>query len=316
MIESNVSLAMRIFPLFLLILSFVLPCAVAQDEKPKPKGKSASSGWGAAFGKGSRKLPEGQNSEAKPSKVQPPVSRPLAAPASPKDRAARAAAAQAEADARSLVVTFAAAVEAKTAGFNGMTSAKQAVGALATGVRGGGKLAAAVFQVPGLTPERQGAAIEFLRIDRGMLVFASPPSARKNAPAAKAKKDDRVKFAKDRMLLRVPAEFSPQVLDNGDLLLRGDGATINVHLAALEGRADAWAAVRKAADESGLGISMAGGKVYFIDPDRRNPEKVTIGFKNAVVEMRIKGEPGSPGAIQVRFALAALVESLDVVPGK
>lgn len=306
---------MRIFPLFLLILSFVLPCAVAQDEKPKPKENSASSGWGAAFGKGSRKLPEGQNSEAKPSKVQPPVSQPLAAPASAKDRAARAAAAKAEADARSLVATFGAAVEAKTAGFNGMTSVKQAVAALATGVRGGGKLAGAVFQVPGLTPERQSAAIEFLRIDRGMLVFGSPPSAGK-ASAEKVKKDDRVRFAKDRMLLRVPAEFSPQVLDNGDLLLRGDGATINVHLAALERGTDAWSAVRKAADESGLGISMAGGKVYFIDPDRRNPEKVTIGFKNAVVEMRIKGEPGSPGAIQVRFALAALVESLDIAAGK
>jgi len=258
----------------------------------------ADNPWDAAFGKGVAKQ-GATHSDDLPS-IPPPLSRP------PTPSQSRVEAAQARADAESLVATFNAAVDAGATAFSTMRSTEQVIAALASGVRGGGRYADTTFRVPGLDASRQAAALAQIHIERGRIVVGAPPKP----VAVLPKEDPRASFAGGKMKVQVPQGFAPEISEGGDLLLRGDGVHIRLHLEAFARGLDAWREVRGAAERASLPVSMAGKKVYIVEPERRAPKSITVGFANAIVTMTVEGDPGSPGYTQLRFALPGLIGSL------
>lgn len=271
--------------------------------------------WEAAYTTGVVKIAK---ATSRPTRFLAPPSRPTEnlASAKPQSPASTAPNRQRETEivamAESLIVTCQAAVEAGTGAFASMTSLDQIVAALAKGVQGGGKFSSAVFRVPGLDAERQREVVQRLTISGGRLLLVPPPPLpeQTSGESSSTRADPLNLFANGRLKVAIPPRFEAEKVDGGDLLLRAEGALLRLHLEKRRDGFDAWGAVRLTADHIGKGVSMSGTKVYLIAPDRRRPEKVTIGFGESLVTIQIEAEPGSKGNRMVRFALPGIIESL------
>ena len=265
--------------------------------------------WDAAFGSGEVKL----KSSTAPQQKPPPAPSPaLAPPAQPPTPAAPADDLQGRTDAESLVATFRAAIDAGATDFASMGTPEQVVSALAIGVRGTGRFADTTFRVPGLDADRQQAALRHLRIERGHMVIGSPDPPPPSKPEAKP---DGTVFAGGMLRVLVPQGFKAEVQSDGDLRIFGEGIRLNLHHEATAAGLDAWAEVREAADRAGLPVSMAGKKVYVMQPDRLRPEKVVIGFGNTLASIRVESEQGAAASNRLRLALPGIVRSLGAAGG-
>lgn len=259
-----------------------------------------SPSWAAAFGNGIQQAgthPEQQDSN-----------RPSA------DHAHQSNAIQSQADAESLVATFAAALAAGTIAFTPEQAAADVVRILAQGVRGSGRFADTLFHVAQLTPPRQAAALSRVIYRKGQLLIANDTlSLPKRKPQTT---ETHAIFADGLLKLAVPGNFDAKTTDTGDLLLRINQSTLLVHLEKITPpEHDAWGEIRRISSGKNNNLNLSGKKAYILLPDGRFPKSAVIGFENVIVTLRIDADPGSPGLTEIRFALPGIIESLDLVKG-
>jgi hypothetical protein len=58
---------------------------------------------------------------------------------------------------------------------------------------------------------------------------------------------------------------------------------------------------------------MSGKKVYITEPDRRAPTKVSIGFGQTLVSIKVAPDSSDAGSSQLRLALPGIISSLAEV---